>query len=119
MAATQINVFVNTQFAAGEGTGAISWLDHAFRVILPANRAVWCVDRSRVHPALSRLAATNNMPQVRTTVASAIGLMLALNVPATVGLIYVAVPIVALIFEHGQFTAADTAATGVRSSSTQ
>jgi putative peptidoglycan lipid II flippase len=33
LAATQINVFVNTQFASNEGTGAISWLDYAFRVM--------------------------------------------------------------------------------------
>src|SRR4030095_15945524 len=33
MAATQINVFVNTQLATGEGTGAVSWLDFAFRLM--------------------------------------------------------------------------------------
>ncbi len=50
---------------------------------------------------------------MRTTVGSAIGLMLALNVPATIGLIALATPIIALIFEHGKFTAADTAATAL------
>ncbi len=50
---------------------------------------------------------------MRTTVGSAIGLMLALNVPATIGLIVLATPIIALIFEHGKFTAADTAATAL------
>ena len=111
MAATQINVFVNTQFAAGEGTGAISWLDYAFRVMyLPIGLFGVSIAAAST-PALSRLAATNDTPQMRTTVASAIGLMLALNIPATVGLITLAQPIVALIFEHGKFTAADTAAT--------
>ena len=37
--------------------------------------------------------------------------MLLLNVPATLGLIVLARPIVAVIFERGSFTAADTAAT--------
>jgi putative peptidoglycan lipid II flippase len=37
--------------------------------------------------------------------------MLALNIPATLGLMALAVPIITLIFERGQFTAADTAAT--------
>jgi len=64
-------------------------------------------------PALSRLAATNNTPQMRSTVAAAIGLMLALNLPATLGLIVLASPIVQLIFQHGSFTAADTAATAL------
>jgi putative peptidoglycan lipid II flippase len=38
-------------------------------------------------------------------------MMLTLNVPATIGLIVLAHPIVALLFERGQFTPADTAAT--------
>ena len=33
MAATQINVFVNTILATGQGTGAVSWLDYAFRLM--------------------------------------------------------------------------------------
>ena len=38
-------------------------------------------------------------------------MMLALNVPATLGLIVLAHPIVALLFERGRFTPIDTAAT--------
>jgi putative peptidoglycan lipid II flippase len=111
MAATQINVFVNTQFAAGEGTGAISWLDYAFRVMyLPIGLFGVSIATAST-PALSRLAASNDLTQMRHTVASAIGLMLALNVPATVGLITLAAPIVQLVFEHGEFGPADTAAT--------
>jgi putative peptidoglycan lipid II flippase len=111
MAATQINVFVNTQFATGQGTGAVSWLDYAFRLMyLPIGLFGVSIAAAST-PALSRLAATKDMAQMRTTIASAIGLMLALNVPATVGLIALAQPIVALIFEHGKFTEADTEAT--------
>ena len=33
LAAVQINVFVNTVLATGEGTGAVSWLDYAFRLM--------------------------------------------------------------------------------------
>jgi putative peptidoglycan lipid II flippase len=53
------------------------------------------------------------MAQMRSTIGQAIGLMLALNVPATLGLFVLAGPIVALIFEHGNFTASDTAATAL------
>jgi putative peptidoglycan lipid II flippase len=113
MAATQINVLVNTQFASSQGTGAISWLDYAFRVMyLPIGLFGVSVAAAST-PALSRLAATNNTPQMRSTVAAAIGLMLALNLPATLGLIVLASPIVQLIFQHGSFTAADTAATAL------
>lgn len=111
MAATQINVFVNTQFASNEGTGAISWLDYAFRVMyLPIGLFGVSIAAAST-PALSRFAAHDNVAAMRSTVGSAIGLMLALNIPATLGLIALAVPIIALIFEHGRFTATDTAAT--------
>ncbi len=111
MAATQINVLVNTQFASSQGTGAVSWLDYAFRLMyLPIGLFGVSIAAAST-PALSRLAALSDMSTMRTTVGAAIGLMLVLNIPATVGLIVLAVPIVSLIFEHGRFTPADTAAT--------
>ncbi len=33
LAATQVNVLVNTVLATGEGTGAVSWLNYAFRLM--------------------------------------------------------------------------------------
>jgi putative peptidoglycan lipid II flippase len=111
MAATQINVLVNTQFASSQGTGAVSWLDYAFRLMyLPIGLFGVSIAAAST-PALSRLAALSDMSTMRTTVGAAIGLMLVLNIPATLGLIVLAAPIVSLIFEHGRFTPADTAAT--------
>ena len=111
LAATQINIFVNTRFATDQGTGAVAALDYAFRVMyLPIGLFGVSIAAAST-PALSRLVAANNRAEMRSTVASAIGLMLALNVPATLGLVALATPIIALIFEHGRFTADDTAAT--------
>ncbi len=113
MAATQINLVVNMRFATGEGTGAISWLDYAFRVMyLPIGLFGVSIAAAST-PALSRLAALNDTGRMRTTVGSAIGLMLALNLPATLGLLALAVPIVAVLFERGNFTRADTFATAL------
>jgi putative peptidoglycan lipid II flippase len=64
-----------------------------------------------VIPTLSRHAARNDAAGMRDTVSSGLRMMLMLNVPATVGLIVLAGPIVALIFEYGAFTEAHTAAT--------
>ncbi|MCA1583282.1 MAG: murein biosynthesis integral membrane protein MurJ [Acidobacteria bacterium] len=111
MAATQMNVLVNTILATGEGTGAVSWLDFAFRVMyLPIGLFGVSIAAAST-PTLSRLAHAHDHAGMRSTVASAIGLMLALNVPATFGLIVLAEPIVALIYQYGRFTASDTAAT--------
>ena len=54
------------------------------------------------------MVAEQDFARIRSTLAGALGLMLLLNVPATIGLIVLARPIVAVIFEHGEFTASDT-----------
>jgi putative peptidoglycan lipid II flippase len=111
LAATQINVFVNTVLATGEGTGAVSWLNLAFRLMyLPIGLFGVSIATATL-PAVARHAAAENMTAVRTTIADGLTLMLMLNVPATVGLIVLATPIVRVIFEHGAFTSSDTAAT--------
>ena len=111
MAATQINVFVNTMLATREGTGAVSWLDFAFRVMYLPIGLFGVSIATAAAPAVSRLAAESDFARIRSTLAHAISLMLLLNLPATLGLIVLARPIVAVIFQRGRFTAADTEAT--------
>ena len=66
MAATQINVLVNTQFASSQGTGAVSWLDYAFRLMyLPIGLFGVSIAAAST-PALSRLAALSDMSTMRT-----------------------------------------------------
>ena len=63
MAATQINVFVNTVLATREGTGAVSWLDYAFRLMyLPIGLFGVSIATAST-PAVSRLAAEGDLAQ--------------------------------------------------------
>ena len=110
-AAVQINLLVNMVLAAGEGTGAVSWLSYAFRVMyLPIGLFGVSVAAAAV-PLLSRQGAHHDLAGMRDTVSRALRLTLAINVPATIGLMVLGVPIVELIFERGSFTAGDTSAT--------
>jgi putative peptidoglycan lipid II flippase len=111
MAATQINVFVNTQLATGQGTGAVSWLDFAFRLMYLPIGLFGVSIATAATPAISRMVAEQDFGRIRSTLANALGLMFFLNLPATIGLIMLARPIVAVIFEHGEFTESDTFAT--------
>jgi putative peptidoglycan lipid II flippase len=111
LAATQVNVFVNTVLATGEGTGAVSWLNYAFRLMyLPTGLFGVSIATATV-PAVSRHAARSDNVAVRGTLAEGLSLMLVMNVPATVGLIVLATPIVRVIFERRAFLPSDTAAT--------
>ena len=111
LAATQINVLVNTVLATGEGTGAVSWLNYAFRLMyLPIGLFGVSIATATL-PAVSRYVAMRDDHATRRTVADGLSLMLMLNIPATVGLMVLAPSIVRLIFERGAFMAADTVAT--------
>lgn len=111
LAAVQVNVFVNMVLATGQGTGAVSWLDYAFRLMyLPIGIFGVSIATAAV-PTIAAFAAREDVDGMRATVSSGLRLMLMLNVPATVGLIVLASPIVGLIYERGRFTPEDTAAT--------
>ena len=111
LAAVQVNVFVNTVLATGEGTGAVSWLNYAFRLMyLPIGLFGVSIGTAAL-PEISRHTATSDTAGLRQTVANALRLTIVLNVPATIGLMVLARPIVSLLLERGRFGSDDTAAT--------
>src|SRR5690606_6121348 len=59
-------------------------------------------------PEIARHAAADRIDGMRQTLSSSIRLMLMLSVPATVGLMVLARPIIQVIFERGEFTADST-----------
>jgi putative peptidoglycan lipid II flippase len=111
LAATQVNLFVNTVLATSQGTGAVSWLTYAFRVMYLPIGLFGVSIGTAVLPAVSRDAAAGDTAGIRRTVSRGLALMMTLNVPATIGLIVLATPITELLFERGMFVPADTAAT--------
>jgi putative peptidoglycan lipid II flippase len=62
-------------------------------------------------PQLTRHAARGDRAQLRDDLTAGLGLTLSLGVPAGLGLMLVAEPITALLFQHGRFTADDGALT--------
>jgi putative peptidoglycan lipid II flippase len=110
LAATQINLLVSSYLASSE-TGVVSTLEWAFRIMyLPIGLFGVSIAAATL-PAVSRQHAEQSVPAVRRTVADGLSLMLMLNIPATVGLIVLATPIVRVMYEHGRFTPRDTLAT--------
>jgi putative peptidoglycan lipid II flippase len=110
LAAVQINVFVNTYLATSQ-QGAVSWLSVAFRLMyLPIGLFGVSIATAAL-PEIARRANEGDLAGMRRSISGALRLMLMLNVPATVGLIALAQPIVALLLQRGRFTAADTVAT--------
>ncbi|XOF34808.1 MAG: murein biosynthesis integral membrane protein MurJ [Candidatus Electrothrix sp. YB6] len=108
LSATQINIFVNTNFASSCMEGSVSWLNYAFRMVQLPIGVFGVAFSIAAMPVLARHAAEKDLEGLRATFASSLVMVFSLTIPATVGLILLAEPIIRLIFEHGAFTAADT-----------
>jgi putative peptidoglycan lipid II flippase len=110
LAATQINIFVNTYFATAIPS-AVSWLNYAFRLMqLPIGLFGVAIAAATL-PAVARHKAEGDFGRFGATLGQSLRLVFAVNVPAAIGLAVLGVPIVRVIFEHGRFHAGDTAAT--------
>jgi putative peptidoglycan lipid II flippase len=110
LSATQVNIVVNTIFASHQ-RGAVSWLNFAFR-LMQFPLGVFGVAIATVAGAgVAQRAAARDMPAVKDTMGAALRMVAFLNVPSAVGLMVLAEPIIALIYQHGRFGSADTAAT--------
>ena len=106
-----LTVFLSYNLASRVGEGSISWMEYAATIIqFPLGLIVTAVSIATL-PTLSQQASAEEIGPFRATLAQGLRLVLALIIPATFGLYVLSNPIVALIFEHGGFTPADTVAT--------
>ncbi|MDQ6622700.1 MAG: murein biosynthesis integral membrane protein MurJ [Verrucomicrobiota bacterium] len=109
--AVQVNVLINSIFASYLQDGAVSWLNVAFRLMqLPLGLFGVAIGTVTL-PLVSRAAAAGKMPEFRSALAHSMRLVMLLTIPSAIGLIVMPEPIIALIYEHGRFTAFSTAQT--------
>jgi putative peptidoglycan lipid II flippase len=108
LSASQINVFINTFYASSCGQGSVSWLNYAYRLVhLPQGLFGVALSVATL-PMVSRFAAHRDLPAMKEAFKSSLALAMLLTIPAAAGLIALAGPICAVIFQHGRFTALDT-----------
>src|SRR4029077_19850932 len=106
---TQLNVLVNSVFASQLGDGPTFWLTVAFRLMqLPLG--VFGVALGTVAlPLLTRMAASGNTAAFRSELARGMRLAFLMTIPASVGLMVLAEPIISVLYQHGRFGAHETA----------
>ena len=104
----QLNVMINSMFASTLGDGPIFWLAIAFRLMqLPLG--VFGVALATVTlPVLSRIVASGDRVKFRSELARGLRLAFLLTIPATIGLIILAEPIISVLYQHGKFNAYQT-----------
>ncbi len=108
LSATQINIFVNTNFASRCAEGSVAWLNYAFRLMQFPIGLFGVALSVATLPVVARQAVARELKPLGDTLVSSLTLAFALTVPAAVGLWVLAEPIVQLIFQHGRFSPHDT-----------
>jgi putative peptidoglycan lipid II flippase len=114
-ASGQINVLVNTNFAAGlrdaSGhvmNGPVSWLAYAYRFFALPLGIFGVAIASATLPRISRSAAHRNFVEFRQILSRSILMGLLLTIPASVGLATLGESMIGIVYQRGRFVAADT-----------
>jgi putative peptidoglycan lipid II flippase len=103
--AVQVNVLINSGFAASLGNGPVSWLNIAFRLMqLPLGIFGVAIGTVTL-PLVSKSAALGNTAEFRAILARGMRLAFLLTIPSAIGLAMLASPIISVIYQHGRFTA--------------
>jgi putative peptidoglycan lipid II flippase len=102
-----INSAVDTIFGSLVGPYAVSALYYANRLVqLPLSLFGTSVGMVSF-PTISRHLAENRMDLARQTLSWSLRMVIAVALPATIGLMILGKPIVSLLFEHGKFSHQD------------
>jgi putative peptidoglycan lipid II flippase len=111
LAVAQINFIVNANFASGMVAGSYTALVNAWTLMFFALGIIGQSVGTAVFPSLAALAAEKDMPGFKNRLASALRGVLFLAIPSTFGLILLGRPLVALLYERGEFTPESSSAT--------
>lgn len=111
LAVVQINFLVNTILASSLAAGRIAALAYAWRLMLLPVGVVGQSLATAVFPTFSEQTARREMGEFRKTFSAAFRTTLYLSIPAAVGLLILGGPLIALLFQRGEFDARSTAET--------
>ncbi|MDH7498357.1 MAG: murein biosynthesis integral membrane protein MurJ, partial [Syntrophomonadaceae bacterium] len=111
LSVTQFNLFVSQNLASGLGSGTISALKLAQRIMqLPLG--IFAVSVAiAVFPTLTGLVARNQMSEFKQATSLGVRTVFFIILPSALGLMALREPIIALLFQQGSFTVQNTQTT--------
>jgi putative peptidoglycan lipid II flippase len=104
---SQISLIINTIFASFLESGSVSWLYYADRLMEFPAGLLGATLGTILLPSLSKLHADEQPEAFSSLLDWGLRLTLILTLPAALALALLAVPLIATLFQHGAFTAAD------------
>ena len=110
VAAVQLNMLVTNNLASRLGAGAIAALEYAWLIVLLPHGVFAQAVGTAVFPTFSEQAARGETGALRNTLTLMLRVIVAVTLPAAVGLMTLGSPIIALVFQRGEFDASSTQA---------
>ncbi|MCW8923864.1 MAG: murein biosynthesis integral membrane protein MurJ [Gammaproteobacteria bacterium] len=104
----QINLLLDTIIASFLVAGSVSWLYYSDRLLEFPLGIFGIAIATVILPALSKQHARDSADEFNQTLNWAVRLVLIIAIPACIGLFTLAGPILASLFQYGEFTASDT-----------
>jgi putative peptidoglycan lipid II flippase len=107
----QLNFIIIGALASFQGSVAVTALEYAYRLLYLPLGILGVSLGSVAFPTLAELANKDRMDDFRDTLTRILRAVLFLSLPATTLLFVLRTPVIRLLFERGEYAAADTTAT--------
>jgi putative peptidoglycan lipid II flippase len=107
----QVNLLVDKYFGSTLPAGAIAAMNYATKVVGFPQQLFAVAIATVIFPILSAQFATKEISSLRGTASSGLRMTALITIPAAVGLIVLAQPILSVLFERGAFTSGDVVRT--------
>ncbi len=108
VAVVQLNFWINTRLASHFIEGSVTGIVLAFSLMLLPQAAIAQSIAIAAMPTLSAQVALGKLDEMRRSLTASLRGALVLSVPASIGLVVLRRPIVALLYQRGEFTAQST-----------
>jgi len=104
VAVVQLNFWVNTLIASGQPEGSITFIQIGFMLMMMPQAAIAQSIAIAALPTFSAQVARGRREEMRHSLAVTLRGVLLLSLPASIGLILLRRPVIAMIYEDGLFT---------------
>ncbi|MBM3295175.1 MAG: murein biosynthesis integral membrane protein MurJ, partial [Candidatus Aminicenantes bacterium] len=111
LSSSRFNIFINTLLISLLAEKSITWLNYAYRIFFTPLGLFGMAVGTVALPTFVKFIQQGRTDDLRATLFDSLKMVLFLTVPTSAVIAFLAHPLTSVIYEHGKFTAADTAAT--------
>ena len=104
----QINLFLDTFFVSFVGAGAISWLNYANHVFQLPIGIIGTAIGTALLPVLSKHIKLGEIKEANHQLNRGLELSIAMALASMIGLLFLSLPVIRILFERGLFTPSDS-----------